>query len=45
MYEINREELAIMIASHTCGIAEAIPESRDYDLADRFISLIDSEDN
>ena len=45
MYEIDRNELAVMIASHTCGIAEAIPEQRDYDLADRFIDLIDGDDD
>ena len=40
-YKIDREELAKMVAAHTCGFREAVPEQSDYDNADGMIAFLD----
>lgn len=41
MYSIDRETLAQMVAAHTCGIADAIPEDVDFDIADEMLQLME----
>lgn len=37
---MSREQLAQMVAAHTCGIEDAIPEQADFDIADAMIKLM-----
>lgn len=41
MYSIDREQLAQMIAAHTCGMSDAIPEQPDFDIADEMLGLME----
>lgn len=41
MYSIDRAVLAQMVAAHTCGIADAIPEQVDFDIADAMLALME----
>lgn len=41
MYSIDRAQLAQMIAAHTCGIVDAIPEDVDFDIADAALAVIE----
>lgn len=40
-YFIKRETLAQMVAAHTCGLADAIPEQADFDIADDFLAQLE----
>lgn len=40
-YQIDREELAKMVAAHISGIKDAIPEQADYDNADGMIAFLE----
>lgn len=42
-YSIDRDELAQMVAAHTSGVADALPEQDDYDIADKFVKELDAE--
>jgi hypothetical protein len=42
-YQIDRDELAQMIASHTCGLHDALPEQADYDIADKWLAMLEIE--
>lgn len=42
-YSISREQLAQMVAAHTCGLADAIPEQQDFDIADKMLKLLEDE--
>jgi hypothetical protein len=41
-YSISRELLAQMVAAHTSGMFNAIPEQADFDNADAMISLLET---
>ncbi len=40
-YAIDRNQLAQMIAAHTCGLADAIPEQVDFDIADAMLRQLE----
>jgi hypothetical protein len=42
-YSISRELLARMVAAHTSGMFNAIPEQADFDLADEMIALLEAK--
>lgn len=42
-YQLDREELAKMVAAHVSGIIGAFPEQDDYIIADKMIELCNSE--
>lgn len=44
-YSISRDLLARMVAAHTCGVFNAIPEQADFDNADAMIALLESRLN
>ena len=41
MYSIDRKQLAQMVAAHTCGISDTIPEQADFDIADEMIRWLE----
>ena len=43
MYSTAIEDLEKIIASETCGLSEAIPESDDHDLACLFVKIINHD--
>lgn len=42
MYIISRDLLARMVAAHTSGMFNAIPEQADFEHADAMIALLES---
>lgn len=40
-YSIDRDDLAKMVAAHTSGLSDAIPEQDDYDTADDILIRLD----
>ena len=42
-FELTRERLAQLLAAHTSGIRDAIPEQADFDLAYALLQLIEKE--
>lgn len=42
-YNTARQDLAKIIAQETSGFVGAIPEQEDYELADEFITKINSD--
>lgn len=42
-YSIDRDVLAQMVAAHTCGISDAIPEQQDFDMADKMLKMLEEE--
>lgn len=42
-YSIDREKLAQMVASHTSGMEDAIPEQVDFEIADKMLKLLEEE--
>jgi transposase len=42
-YSISRDLLARMVAAHTSGMLNAIPERADFELADEMIALLEAK--
>lgn len=42
-YSIDRDKLAQMVAAHTSGLADAIAEQQDFDIADGMLKLLEDE--
>lgn len=42
-FDLTREKLAQLLAAHTSGIRDAIPEQDDFDLADCLLKIAEKE--
>jgi hypothetical protein len=42
-YQIDRDELAHMVACHTSGLHDALPEQADYDIADKMLKMLEDD--
>ena len=42
-FDLTREKLAQLLAAHTSGFRDAVPEKDDFDLADVVLRLVEKE--
>lgn len=42
-YSIPRDRLAQMVAAHTSGLEDAIPEQVDFEIADKMLKMLEEE--